>query len=195
MQLRFEFDELTAPGDASIALVGNVKGNIEFSNDNQCIKVLVADYHEIAIAMRTVKPYLVQVQAEKATKKPAPKKPKARVTTEWKQAPDGSTFAILPASAPFISTCLNGEFTADYARLLAVLGDPTYPTGDDYKTDIEWVLDTPLGRATVYNYKDGKNYCGREGTPTHKLTDWHVGGETARNMDRNVAEYVANLLK
>lgn len=47
----------------------------------------------------------------------------------------------------------------------------------DYKTDAEWTLETTEGVCTIYNYKDGKNYCGKkDGTPTRDITEWHMGG-------------------
>jgi len=38
--------------------------------------------------------------------------------------------------------------------------------------------------ATIYNWKDGPNYCGAEGTPVKKIMDWHVGGRSADALAR-----------
>lgn len=73
-------------------------------------------------------------------------------------------------------TCLQGEIEVSYKKLVKVFGKAS--DGDGYKTDAEWIIMTPVGIATIYNYKDGKNYCGIEGTPKTKITDWHIGGHT-----------------
>jgi hypothetical protein len=67
-------------------------------------------------------------------------------------------------------TSLQGYVDTTYDKLVETFGEPTTsePSGDD-KVQYEWVLRTPAGVATVY---DWKNY-GRDG----KLTrDWHIGG-------------------
>jgi hypothetical protein len=75
-------------------------------------------------------------------------------------------------------TYLQGEIEIDYDTLYWVFD------GDGYKTDAEWELELRDERdnveevVTIYNYKDGKNYCGDEGWPIHLITDWHIGGHT-----------------
>lgn len=65
--------------------------------------------------------------------------------------------------------------TANYSDLKKAFGKPH--GSDGYKSDAEWEIVFPDGEvATIYNWKDGKNYCGRTGTPKTKITDWHVGG-------------------
>lgn len=81
-------------------------------------------------------------------------------------------------------TCLCGYVKVSYADLCRVFGTPT--TGDAYKVDAEWILEFEDGiKATIYNYKDGRNYNGPEGMPTELITDWHIGGnddETVRRV-------------
>jgi hypothetical protein len=80
-------------------------------------------------------------------------------------------------------TCLQGQITAKYDELVALFGKPT--DGDGYKVDAEWNVRFDDGVvASIYNWKDGPNYCGAEGTPAHKITDWHIGGETKRAVDQ-----------
>lgn len=73
-------------------------------------------------------------------------------------------------------TCLQGEIRATYKELVALFGEPM--EGDGYKVDAEWIARFGDGTvATVYNWKDGINYCGeKDGTPTKEITEWHVGG-------------------
>ena len=86
-------------------------------------------------------------------------------------------------------TSLQGYINITYKELKDKLGLPAKEF-DDYKSDAEWHITFEDGtRATIYNYKDGINYCGRaEGTPKTKITEWHVGGE-----DKNALELVNRL--
>lgn len=74
-------------------------------------------------------------------------------------------------------TSLQGYFTKNYYQLVELLGEPT--NGDGYKVDAEWYLQFDDGTiATIYNYKDGINYNGKDGTPTDQIYHWHVGGRS-----------------
>lgn len=77
----------------------------------------------------------------------------------------------------FVGGCLKGKINITYAELKKVLGKPT--KGDDYKTDAEWSINFENGiGANIYNYKNGKNYNGKEGIPKTKITNWNIGGES-----------------
>ena len=81
-------------------------------------------------------------------------------------------------------TSLQGYVEVTYATLKRVFGAPTCD-GDGYKVDAEWLLKFADGTiATIYNYKDGKNYCGAKGTPKTKITNWHIGGNDQRAVYR-----------
>ena len=69
---------------------------------------------------------------------------------------------------------LQGYIDIDYATLKKLFGQPG--NSDGYKVDAEWEINTPAGNASIYNYKDGKNYLGSKGTPKTKIRDWHIGG-------------------
>lgn len=75
---------------------------------------------------------------------------------------------------------LQGEIEATYADLVTLFGPPN--GGDGYKVDAEWNLLFDDGTvANIYNYKDGINYNGaEEGTPTQKITNWHIGGQSPK---------------
>jgi hypothetical protein len=80
-------------------------------------------------------------------------------------------------------SCLQGEITAGYAELVSLFGRPH--DGDGYKVDAEWDVRFEDGTvATIYNWKNGKNYYGEDGTPTEQITDWHVGGDHKRCVDK-----------
>lgn len=89
-------------------------------------------------------------------------------------------------------TCLRGHITTSYANLVDVFGEPMKDGFDDYKSDAEWVVQFEDGLvATIYNYKNGINYCGSEhGTPTHRIHDWNIGG-----YDTAVVTYIIDALK
>lgn len=76
-------------------------------------------------------------------------------------------------------TSLQGYLTASYSDLVSLFGRPS--EGDGHKVDVEWYLLFEEGGkkvvATIYNWKNGINYCGKEeGIPTKKITEWHIGG-------------------
>lgn len=74
-------------------------------------------------------------------------------------------------------TCLQDEITCSYSRLVKIFGLPN-GEGDSYKVDVEWIIDTPYGVSTIYNYKDGKSYLGAKGLDFQDITNWHIGGKT-----------------
>ncbi len=81
------------------------------------------------------------------------------------------------------------HFEIPYREIVAVFGKQN-AKNDGYKTDAEWEINTPAGKGTIYNYKDGKNYLGEKGCIIENITDWHIGGE-----NKECAEYIINELK
>jgi hypothetical protein len=80
-------------------------------------------------------------------------------------------------------THLQGSITATYAELKALFGKPH--DGDGYKVDAEWEIEFADGTvATIYNWKDGKNYNGSSGLPKTKITDWHIGGNDKKAIQK-----------
>lgn len=81
-------------------------------------------------------------------------------------------------------TCLQGYIHTSYRDLVECFGEP-HCDGDGYKVDAEWMLRFEDGTvATIYNWKDGKNYCGFEGLDVEDITDWHVGGNSPKAVTR-----------
>lgn len=79
-------------------------------------------------------------------------------------------------------TSLQGYVNYDYATLCRVFGKETN-NGDGYKVDASWELEFSDGVvATIYNWKNGKNYCGSEGTATNEISNWHVGGHNKQAL-------------
>jgi hypothetical protein len=82
-------------------------------------------------------------------------------------------------------SCLQGEIKATYEELRTLFGKPC--EGDGYKVDAQWVIRFADGTlSTIYNWKDGLNYCGDAGTPVEDITEWHVGGMATASLDQVV---------
>lgn len=76
-------------------------------------------------------------------------------------------------------TCLQGEVEATYAELCDLFG--SHHDGDGYKVDAEWYVQFSDGTvATIYNWKNGKNYEGENGLPLEQIDSWHIGGNSAK---------------
>lgn len=85
--------------------------------------------------------------------------------------------------SPF-GTSLIGYVVADYFKLKDMFGKPMGKSADN-KSDAEWNILFDDGTvATIYNYKDGVAYRGRNsGTPKTKIRNWHVGGNSERAIE------------
>lgn len=72
-----------------------------------------------------------------------------------------------------------GQINATYKQLVSAFGNPLADGFDDYKSDAEWVVLFENGLiATIYNWKNGRNYLGPEGTPTELITTWNIGSNS-----------------
>lgn len=70
-----------------------------------------------------------------------------------------------------------------YNQLCLVFGPHIWVDGPD-KVDWEWVIEFPCGTvASIYNYKNGPNYCGAGGMNRHQVKRWHVGGNRMEAVD------------
>ena len=87
-----------------------------------------------------------------------------------------------------VGTFKVGEIKVFYRELIEAFGDPVY-FEEGSKIDAEWVFETPEGIATIYNYKNGKNYLGAEGKDLEDIIDWHIGGEAEK-----VVKYITQAL-
>jgi hypothetical protein len=68
-----------------------------------------------------------------------------------------------------------GCVVVTYATLVEAFGEPL--EGDGYKTDAEWVLEAEGITATIYNWKNGRNYNGPQGgLDVENIVRWNVGG-------------------
>ena len=81
-------------------------------------------------------------------------------------------------------TYLQGYISTNLETLKKVFGEPIkYDAGS--KTDIEYNILFADGEvATIYNYKNGKNYLGDDGQAVEEMTSFNVGGKDAIVLDR-----------
>jgi hypothetical protein len=85
-------------------------------------------------------------------------------------------------------TCLQGYVVASFDAICSIFGDPM---DGNYKTDAEWnILFSDGEVATIYNWKDGRNYCGESGMEVEDIKDWHIGGNS-----KAVSHRIQNLLR
>ena len=86
--------------------------------------------------------------------------------------------------AGFESSWLQGEIDVSYADLVKVFGKE-HSDGDGYKVQAEWNLKFSDGTyATIYDWKQGKNYCGSSGISKTRVREWHIGGSVPEAVDR-----------
>lgn len=67
---------------------------------------------------------------------------------------------------------------ATYDELVEAIGEPEDVSDVTNKVDVEWnVEDSHTGRElAVWNYKNGPNYMGEDGTPPEEIESWSAGG-------------------
>ena len=84
-------------------------------------------------------------------------------------------------------TCYQGTIKTEYGTLCHMLGNPEFLV-DNFKSDVQWTLTFDDGSiATIYNWKNGKNYLGEEGIPVVQITNWNIGGyskSALKNVER-----------
>ena len=82
-----------------------------------------------------------------------------------------------------------GELYCSYAKIVDAIGEPS-DMFDNYKSDAEWCLEFDNGMvATIYNWKNGKNYDPVDGLDKENIDMWHIGGK-----DEKAFHYIRLLL-
>lgn len=83
------------------------------------------------------------------------------------------------------------DFIAKYSDLVKIFGEPLLDTSGDDKTDAEWEIEFEDGTvASIYNWKNGKNWDCENGLKVEDIEEWQIGGhnETARIRVHEVLE-------
>jgi hypothetical protein len=95
----------------------------------------------------------------------------------------------LPLLLEIWGTSHQGEIKASYEDLIAIFGKPL-EIFDDIKSGAEWKIYLNCQYfCEVYNYKNGKDYLGKEGTLLEDITEWNIAGFTPKCV-----EAVTNLI-
>ena len=88
-------------------------------------------------------------------------------------------------------TSLQGYIDTSYDVLVDLFGEPG--DADGYKVDWEWQVQFKCGTvATIYNWKNGPNYCGEAGGGCHQGKQWHGGGleqEAGRLVEQAIEQH------
>ena len=91
----------------------------------------------------------------------------------------------MEATENIYGTSLQGYIKASYEQLLKAFGPPNPRLCDNYKTDVEWAFEFADGTvATLYNWKNGKNYNGDEGLELNDIYEWNVGGRSEKAVSK-----------
>ena len=103
--------------------------------------------------------------------------------------PDGKVNDCHSAWDLITGTYGQGAVNTTYARLVALFGNPD--EGDGLKTQAEWIIATPAGIATIYDWKQGACYHGKEdGIPVEDVVEWSIGGHNPQ-----VVEWIERAVK
>jgi hypothetical protein len=90
----------------------------------------------------------------------------------WPHYANDGSIRLISLAAP-LGTHWQTSITASYDHIVQVFGQPTF-SGYDDKTDVRWLIATPEGIASLYNYKNGRNFNGPSGTATEEITNWQI---------------------
>jgi hypothetical protein len=82
-------------------------------------------------------------------------------------------------------THLQGHINCSYDRITEAFGYQLSEGFDDYKSDAEWHIFFNDGTvATIYNYKNGRNYLGDAGKYPEEITYWNIGGHDQKAVEK-----------
>ena len=89
-------------------------------------------------------------------------------------------------------TSFQGCVECSYDDLVNTFGKPTIEGGIETKIEVEWNLtfiestrtDDNHEIVTIYNWKNGKRYCGEEeGLEVKDIKEWNIGGNRRYAVD------------
>lgn len=69
-----------------------------------------------------------------------------------------------------------------YIKIVEKLGKPTSKS-DNYKITAEWLIVTPHGVGSIYDWKTSKKYLGSSGISVKNTKEWEIRGENETVVD------------
>lgn len=85
-----------------------------------------------------------------------------------------------------------GFLTTTYNVLVELFGEPIKR---HWEIDVEWYIKFEDGTiATIYNYRNGKNYLGKKGKAVEDIMHWNIGGfnsSAVRLVHNTIKEHIA----
>ena len=74
-----------------------------------------------------------------------------------------------------VDTRYIGIVNVSFDKLVKVFDEPDIC--EDNRTDVQWYLEFEDGTlASIYNWKNGKNFLGNSGLLVNNITKWNIGG-------------------
>lgn len=90
------------------------------------------------------------------------------------ETPSSPNYRVLQNYEAMKGTERQGFLETPYDHLVGLFGEPLQ--GDHDKIDANWIIETDKGIGTIYNFKNGKVWLGKDGPNVQDITLWHVGG-------------------
>lgn len=82
-----------------------------------------------------------------------------------------------------MDTSYKGCLDVSFSTLVDIFGPPSI--ADEFKVDAQWLIKFEDGLvATIYNWKNGRNYRQQSGLDVEDIKDWNVGGKKEEVVDR-----------
>jgi len=83
-----------------------------------------------------------------------------------------------------LNSHLIGTLNITYNELVCIFGQPRMLLSGDYKVDVEWRIQLDnFHTFTIYNWKNGKKYCGDSGLDVEDIKHWNIGGYRTSSCD------------
>lgn len=88
------------------------------------------------------------------------------------------------SDVPTFGTHKQGDLNCSYDEIVSALGFPIILVEQFSKSDYEWVIELDNGNVvTIYDWKIGKNYLGKDGFDKEHIQWWSIGGTEKKDAE------------